>query len=88
MSIYTYDHEPQQSKAVIKRPSCHEQEDGVVLAMCITGSSSKDSLASWIKFLEDSNPSLATTPVLFLLKSPGNEVEATDDDKAKDTSSM
>ena len=49
----------------------HSQEDGVILAVCATGSSSRDSVLSWIRFLEDSNPRLGKDiSVLFTLKSP------------------
>jgi len=53
------------------KPSVHEQEDGVILAVCATGTSSRDSLVSWIKFLEKSNPRLGKDlSVIFTLKSP------------------
>ena len=32
--------------------SIHEQEDGIIMAMCITGTSNKDSLVCWIKLLQ------------------------------------
>jgi len=51
-------------------PTVHEQEDGTILGCCATGSSSRDSLLSWIRFLEKTNPKLADFPVLFTLKSP------------------
>jgi len=43
-------------KEVANVPSVHEQEDGVILAVCATGTSSHDSVLSWIRFLV--NPSL------------------------------
>ncbi|XP_065574394.1 evolutionarily conserved signaling intermediate in Toll pathway, mitochondrial-like [Artemia franciscana] len=55
-------------------PTVHEQEDGTILGCCATGSSSRDSLLSWIRFLEKTNPKLADFPVLFTLKSPLGEV--------------
>ena len=55
---------------VVKEPSVHEQEDGTILAVCATGSSSRDSLLSWIRKLEDTNPNLAKMAVLFTLTSP------------------
>lgn len=52
--------------AIGKLRSVHEQDDGTIFAMCITGTSTKDSLLSWIRLLEnDGNPKLATIPVLF-----------------------
>ncbi|RZC37066.1 ECSIT domain containing protein [Asbolus verrucosus] len=55
--------------------SVHTQEDGVILALCATGTSSKDSLLSWIRHLEmDGNPTLADVPIVFTLKSGVKEV--------------
>lgn len=52
----------------------HEQEDGTIMAMCATGTSSKDSLLSWIRFLQRTNPKLSEIPVLFTLRSPPTAV--------------
>lgn len=51
-------------------PSIHEQPDGTVLAMCITGTASKDSLVMWIRALQRTNPKLKEIPVVFKLKTP------------------
>jgi len=61
--------EEEKPKALEVPPSVHEQEDGTILAMCITGTSSKDSLALWIRFLEHSNERLSQIPVVFRLRS-------------------
>lgn len=56
--------------------SIHKQEDGVYYAVCATGTSSRDSLLSWIRLLEKENPQIGELPVLFTLKSPsGGEQE-------------
>lgn len=47
----------------------HEQDDGVYYAMCVTGTSSKDSLLSWIRCLQKTNPILEQIPIVFKLKS-------------------
>jgi len=62
----------ERSKAgtVVKEPSVHEQEDGTILAICATGTSSRDSLLSWVRRLEESNPNLSKMAVLFTLTSP------------------
>ncbi|XP_045497044.1 evolutionarily conserved signaling intermediate in Toll pathway, mitochondrial [Colias croceus] len=53
----------------------HEQDDGTILAVCATGSSSRDSLLSWIRLLEKyNNPILAKIPVIFTLIAPSNNV--------------
>lgn len=56
-------------KELVLRPqSVHEQEEGIIMAMCCTGTSTKDSLLSWIRFLRQTNPKLDSIPVLFKLK--------------------
>ena len=55
---------------VAKIPGVHEQEDGTILAVCATGTSSRDSLLSWIRNLEETNPNLCKLAVLFTLTSP------------------
>ncbi|XP_060523211.1 evolutionarily conserved signaling intermediate in Toll pathway, mitochondrial [Cylas formicarius] len=61
-------------------PSVHEQEDGVVYALCATGTSSKDSLLSWIRHLErDGNPVLINLSVVFTLKSGTSEIANVED---------
>lgn len=52
----------------------HEQEDGTILACCATGTSSKDSLLSWIRFLNMDNPDLEGIPILFKISSPLGQV--------------
>lgn len=66
---------PPVSKKLTVIPSVHEQEDGVILALCATGTSSKDSLLSWIRHLEKhGNENLATIPVVFTLRSSQREI--------------
>lgn len=56
-------------------PSVHVQEDGVIFSVCATGTSSKDSLLSWVRHLEkDGNPNLEKIPVVFTLKSGTKEI--------------
>ncbi|XP_055324733.1 evolutionarily conserved signaling intermediate in Toll pathway, mitochondrial [Sitodiplosis mosellana] len=58
--------------AVIKpKRSIHQQDDGTIYAICATGTSTKDSLLSWIRLLEaNGNPKLVHIPVLFKFKAP------------------
>ncbi|KAL0118305.1 hypothetical protein PUN28_009151 [Cardiocondyla obscurior] len=51
----------------------HEQSDGIYFAMCATGTSSKDSLLSWIRCLQKKNPILTVIPVVFKLMSSTRE---------------
>ncbi|KAJ3650243.1 hypothetical protein Zmor_021941 [Zophobas morio] len=62
-------------KQVQVMQSVHEQEDGVILAVCATGTSTKDSLLSWIRHLEkDGNPVLSDALVVFTLRTGTREV--------------
>lgn len=54
--------------------SPHHQDDGIIYAVCATGTSKKDSLLSWIRLLqENGNPKLKDLAVLFRLKSSHDE---------------
>ncbi|CAD5116895.1 unnamed protein product [Dimorphilus gyrociliatus] len=52
----------------------HQQADGTVLGLCITGTGSKESLVSWVTFLQKTNKKLADIPVIFTLKSPTSQI--------------
>uniref|UniRef100_A0A1I8PEW7 Evolutionarily conserved signaling intermediate in Toll pathway, mitochondrial n=1 Tax=Stomoxys calcitrans TaxID=35570 RepID=A0A1I8PEW7_STOCA len=57
---------PSRKNQVGKLRSVHQQDDGTIFAICATGTSTKDSLLSWIRLLEaNGNPSLGEIPVLF-----------------------
>lgn len=61
------------NKLALKR-SIHQQDDGTIYAICATGTSTKDSLLSWIRLLEvHGNPELENLPVLFKFRSPVDE---------------
>ncbi|KAL3274465.1 hypothetical protein HHI36_015851 [Cryptolaemus montrouzieri] len=67
--------EPPIQKPLDELRSVHEQDDGTILALCATGTSSKDSLLSWIRHLEkNGNPALSTIPIVFTLRSSPKEV--------------
>nr|XP_026488292.1 evolutionarily conserved signaling intermediate in Toll pathway, mitochondrial [Vanessa tameamea] len=64
----------------------HEQDDGTIVAICATGTSSRDSLLSWIRLLEKyNNPHLANIPVIFTLIAPPSDVSLFDAQQEKDT---
>lgn len=53
-----------------KEPCVHTQDNEIIFAVCVTGTSSKDSLLSWIRFLQkNQNPIIGDLPVLFKFKS-------------------
>lgn len=52
---------------IIIAPSVHEQHDSTVFANCASGTSTKDSLLSWIRLLQVKNPVLGEIPVIFRL---------------------
>ena len=43
------------------------QEDGTILGCCATGTSTKDSLLSWVRFLQRQNPDLQVTTLGYLI---------------------
>lgn len=61
------------NKLALKR-SIHQQDDGTIYAICATGTSTKDSLLSWVRLLEkNGNSILGEIPVLFKFKSDVND---------------
>ncbi|KAH9374866.1 hypothetical protein HPB48_015300 [Haemaphysalis longicornis] len=52
----------------------HEQTDGVILALGATGTSTRDSLLSWLRILQVQNPRLKEIPVVFMLKAPSKSL--------------
>ncbi|KAK6644560.1 hypothetical protein RUM43_000827 [Polyplax serrata] len=55
--------------AEIDIPCVHKQENGKIYAICITGTTSKDSLLSWVRLLQkNGNPILGEVPVLFRMQ--------------------
>ncbi|XP_029164661.1 evolutionarily conserved signaling intermediate in Toll pathway, mitochondrial [Nylanderia fulva] len=60
-------------KEIILAPTVHEQDDGTYFAMCATGTSTKDSLLSWIRCLQKQNPILTVTPIMFKIASFSKE---------------
>jgi signaling intermediate in Toll pathway protein len=48
--------------------SVHEQEDGTVMAICVTETSSPASLSAWLYFLQQTNPALEKLNIVFALK--------------------
>ncbi|XP_055587832.1 evolutionarily conserved signaling intermediate in Toll pathway, mitochondrial [Uranotaenia lowii] len=79
--------ETPRNKIGFKR-SIHEQDDGTIFAICCTGTSTKDSLLSWVRLLEKhGNPCLGELPVLFKFTSnvPDRlKVAASSEDDTKD----
>ncbi|GFT69529.1 evolutionarily conserved signaling intermediate in Toll pathway, mitochondrial [Nephila pilipes] len=61
--------DPKPKSLTLKPKSVHEQEDATILGMCCTGTSSKDSVLSWIRFLRKSNPKLDQISVLLKIRS-------------------
>lgn len=66
---------------VAKKRSVHQQNDGTIFAICATGTSTKDSLLSWVRLLEaNGNPVLGEIPILFKFRTvvDSNVVPVTD----------
>ncbi|KAK0168985.1 hypothetical protein PV327_002739 [Microctonus hyperodae] len=60
----------QAKKKIATYRSIHEQDEQIILGICATGTSSKDSLLSWIRCLQTRNPALLTIPILFKFIGP------------------
>ncbi|KAK3866559.1 hypothetical protein Pcinc_027918 [Petrolisthes cinctipes] len=75
---FTGEVDPEEETNLGRPVSVHEQEDGIILGICATGTSSRDSLLSWVRLLETTNPNLANIPVLFTQASPIGEVMTID----------
>lgn len=71
------------SKAKALESSIHDQFDGTIFATVITGSSSKESLVSWIRFLEKNSPVLKEITVFFHLRSPNQALVVSGDESAR-----
>ncbi|XP_065210650.1 evolutionarily conserved signaling intermediate in Toll pathway, mitochondrial isoform X2 [Planococcus citri] len=67
---------------IIPKISVHEQNDGIIYAIAATGTSSKNSLLSWLRLLEKhGNPTLGKIPIVFKMSSPlgnSNPIEGID----------
>ncbi|XP_037523546.2 evolutionarily conserved signaling intermediate in Toll pathway, mitochondrial [Rhipicephalus sanguineus] len=59
---------------LVKPSTVHEQSDGIILAMAATGTSTRDSLLSWLRILQVRNPKLKDIPVVFMLKAPSKSL--------------
>lgn len=59
---------------LLKPSTVHEQTDGIILAMAATGTSTRDSLLSWLRILQLQNPKLSDIPVVFMLKAPSKSL--------------
>lgn len=80
LDVSLFEIKPPLGKHLKKIPTVHEQDDGVILAVCATGTSSKDSLLSWIRHLEqDGNPNLGKIPVVFKLTSSPKDIATVGD---------
>lgn len=55
-------------------PSVYRQDDGTILGICITGTSSADSLLSWLQLLQLDCPRMEQMAVMFPSRSPLGEV--------------
>ena len=47
----------------------HKTSDGIILGMAATGTSSRDSVLSWVRLLEATNPKMKTLQTIFKMES-------------------
>lgn len=64
-----------------ERANAHHVGDGHILAIGMTGTSSHDSILSWLKILEKKNPRLQKLNVLFKIERPTMELINTDQER-------
>lgn len=65
----------------------HKTSDGVILGIAATGTSSRDSVLSWVRLLEATNPKMKTLQTIFKMKAPTKDVETINDgSKSRDAS--
>lgn len=53
----------------------HRTSDGVILGIAATGTSSRDSVLSWVRLLEATNPKMKILQTIFKMKAPTTQVE-------------
>lgn len=58
-------------------PKCkvHQQDDGTILAIVATGTSSQESLLLWLRKLEQHNPRLRSVPIVVTQNNLGEKME-------------
>lgn len=61
----------------------HVQEDGTILAVGATGTSSQSSLMTWVRILERENPRLRSIPVIISNRDHVPPPQGIDDSSAK-----
>lgn len=64
----------------------HKTSDGVILGIAATGTSSRDSVLSWVRLLETTNPKMKTLQTIFKMKAPTTEVETINEASVKNES--
>ncbi|CAH1971877.1 unnamed protein product [Acanthoscelides obtectus] len=85
LKVSLFNLRPPVGKHLKKIPSVHEQDDGTIFSLCATGTSSQDSLLSWIRHLEnDGNPKLGEVQVVFTLKTGTKEVAKVGDEESQE----
>ena len=82
--LWMYGEKDPKLEGLLPEPNDHEQEDGTILAVCATGTSSRDSLLSWVRFLQRDNPDMENIPVLFTLHSPHGTVVPLSEEELRD----
>ena len=73
--IRIWTHGETDSENLLPEASVHEQEDGTIFACCATGTSTKDSLLSWIRLLEKEVPNINHMQILFTIRAPWSPIK-------------
>ncbi|XP_060082334.1 evolutionarily conserved signaling intermediate in Toll pathway, mitochondrial-like [Ylistrum balloti] len=66
--------ENEEDCSIFVSPSIHSQDTGIVMATCVTGTTSRDSVVTWVRYLQKTNPKLEHIPILFSIKTHTGQV--------------
>ncbi len=78
---------PEKEEALDPMRKLHIQEDGTILAVAATGTSSQSSLMTWVRILERENPRLRSIPVIISNKDYVQPLQGTEEPSRAGTSS-
>lgn len=71
---------PHSRRQLMLTPTVHEQPEGTILALAISGTNTKESMTCWVNFLQKENPKLAEIAIVFRIRNiTGGEMMIVDD---------
>lgn len=70
---------PESRRQLMLMPTIHEQPEGTILALSVSGTNSKESMSCWINFLQKQNPKLSEFAIVFRIGSVNKELMPIED---------